>query len=94
VTTGIDAYSTLPVQFYIVNKGGTAAIIKEILCEFYFSSTMTLPAKRPWEGKSGSECNKGLLPGVSVPHLFEKPEPLDENTAEALRSKNSQGLRP
>ena len=53
-------------QFYIVNLGGTRAIVKEILYEFYVSRTLTLPAKRPWEGKSGKGCEVVLIRVIPI----------------------------
>ncbi len=76
-------------QFYIVNLGGTRAIVKEILYEFYVSRTLTLPAKRPWEGKSGKECEVVVDAGHSYPYPFGRTEPVSSADAFRLHAKKS-----
>ncbi len=78
-------------QFYIVNLGGTAATIQEVFYEFYIADSKSpLPAKRPWEGKSGLKCNVTLKPGCSSPYLFERQQPVsaEEFSYLAFRKKS------
>jgi hypothetical protein len=67
-------------QFYIDNCGGTDATIQEIYCTPYIAES--LPMKRPWEGKIGSQDKKTIRPGGSIPWLFGLPvsEPLEMQT--------------
>jgi hypothetical protein len=81
---GIEEGSTASGQFYVVNKGGTNGTIEEYLCEVYMGDT--LPAKRPYEGKSRDRENKVLVSGQSEYYFFGlKPgETLDKATARSL----------
>ena len=69
-------------QFYIANVGGTAAHIREIVCETYIATS--LPMKRPYEGKEGSREEKTLLPGESTFYLFGRTEPLSNSEADSV----------
>jgi hypothetical protein len=76
--------SMLGGQFYIVNLGGTKAIVRETHYEFYISTTRNLPAKRPWEGKDGVKCNVVLNAGQSTPQVFGRMEPISADEAYSL----------
>lgn len=87
IPNGILEGSMLTGQFYIVNLGGTRAIIKEILCEFYTTRESMLPAKRPWEGKDGVKSEIVLAAGQSKPYTFGRFEPVSHEEAFPLFSK-------
>lgn len=58
-------------QFYVENKGGSDAIIKDSYCSGHCTDG-ELPMERPYEGAPGNaavSCS-ALKPGLSVPGLF------------------------
>lgn len=83
--SGISEASFAEGQFYIVNTGGTRAIIKEIVCKVFIWGGI-LPAKRPYEGEIGSQEEKVLEAGQSTFYLFGlMGDLIDTETSNSLR---------
>jgi hypothetical protein len=57
-------------QLYVVNVGGTAAIIRECWC-WGIAIQGALPMERPYEGEMGYPLTRRLTPGESMPITFE-----------------------
>ena len=82
---GVVAHSPVSGQFYIVNAGGTPAIIKEIVCQVYVESR--LPLKRLYEGEIGEKVSRKLMPGATMTRLFDRVSaPLDEGEAKGIEN--------
>ena len=68
-------------QFYIVNIGGTEALVRELVCKTYISRDGELPMKRPYEAEIGNQAVFRIRPGETASRTFASKAPLtDEET--------------
>ena len=82
---GLEKGSFATGQFYIVNTGGTRAIVREIFCKPY-NGGEALPMKRPYEGTVGIKQDMQLMAGESNVWTFNRQMPLDTADIQDLDS--------